>query len=251
MQSKWCDVKLTAVIVCVDYADLLQYTLGYNRHHYTHAYVITTPKDKETIAVAESRNASVFKTNVFYENGANFNKFAAIEQCLDNIGRDRGWIALVDADVLWPISIDSQWVLEAGKLYTPLRHNHFEFNGSIPDESEWQSYKPHGWEKEFSGHTQIFHSSDPVLGQPPWHETNWKHAGGGDSMFQAKWAEQNKVRPPWKCLHLGVPGQWTGRVTPNVNTNETPQEATDRRKALQDYMSTRRRTGNYNHEKLQ
>ena len=84
----------------------------------------------------------------------------------------------------------------------------------LPDESDWNQYEIHRNVNEFAGYSQIFHASDPVLGNAPWHETNWKHAGGADSFFQRKWKKENKIRPDFEVLHLGHAGRnWCGRTT--------------------------------------
>jgi len=245
MLSRWHEVDKTAVIVCVEYSDLLMATLNYNRHHFSRVLVVTTPQDVATHAVCKSLDAEIFQTTSFYDNGAKFAKYRALEKGLDAAGRS-GWIVLIDADVLWPSQIPD-WPMCKEHLYTPLRNNFVQFNGDVPPEAEWSKFPKHPWDKEFSGHTQIFHSDCSVLGPAPWHDVSWKHAGGGDSEFQAKWNELNRVRPPFTCLHLGQPGQWTGRVT-EIN-GETPAQAKERREALEQFMRTRRKTRSYEHEK--
>jgi hypothetical protein len=66
---------------------------------------------------------------------------------------------------------------------------------SIPPENEWTKYPIHRNTKEWAGYSQIFHADDPVLGQPPWYDISWSHAGGADSAFQHKWTEDKKIRP--------------------------------------------------------
>jgi hypothetical protein len=88
----------------------------------------------------------------------------------------------------------------------------------FPPENEWVRCPIHRNVGEWAGYTQIFHSSDPVLGPPPWHQTDWKHAGGADSFFQQKWQPANKVRPPFEVLHIGNAGHnWFGRATPYLD----------------------------------
>ena len=77
-----------AVMVSVDYADLLSITLPRNRHHFERVMVVTTPNvsDLATREVARANNAELFCTNSFYDDGAHFNKWKALEQALD-----KGW----------------------------------------------------------------------------------------------------------------------------------------------------------------
>jgi hypothetical protein len=215
-------------MVCVDMADLLRITLPYNRHHFEEVVVITTPEDRETQKVAEYCTASLHTTRSFYDDGALFNKWKALEQGFDWMGRT-GWICVMDCDILWPKDAFPGF-LDCGQLCTPLRRMWADYPnpprwlsgriGSypvtpwpVPPESEWSKFPLHPQQHEWAGYTQIFHASDPVLGEPPWHQIDWRHAGGADSFFQAKWDKQAKVRPPFEVLHLGPSGtNWGGRA---------------------------------------
>lgn len=202
---------LRAIMVCVDYADLLSITLPYNRHHFSEVCVVTTPTDHETQAVAEANSAHVYATTAFYLDGAAFNKWRALEEGLDCFGRE-GWLCIMDADVMWP-TLAPVHEPEIGRLYTPRRRMFEDVTQEVPQEVDWHRYPLHRQEREFAGYTQIFHGSDPHLGPAPWHQTNWRHAGGADSFFQQKWPESHKIRPAWEVLHLGPAGtNWAGRV---------------------------------------
>jgi hypothetical protein len=116
----------------------------------------------------------------------------------------------MDADVLWPKTFPFN--PEFGYLYTPLRYLYSDFQGSIPKEEDWRRFPIHRNVGEWAGYSQIFYAEDPVLGQPPWHQTYWTHAGGADSFFQRKWPNNKKIRPDWRCLHLGPSGvNWCGK----------------------------------------
>lgn len=216
--------QLRAFIVSVDYTDLLRVTLPYNRHHFTDVVIVTSPQDKRNvIPVAKANDATTVVTPRFYDGGADFNKWAALEYALDlmrGVVGDLGWVCLMDADILWPrVAPLSPRV---GELWTPLRHmapwprtNACGYAGPFPPETEWSRYPIHRNVAEWAGYSQIFHASDPHLPAPPWHETDWKHAGGADSLFQRLWPTHAKRRPAWNCLHLGDAGQnWYGRATP-------------------------------------
>src|SRR5678815_6143087 len=95
---------LRAALVSVDYGDLLALTLRYNRHHFKDVLVVTTSRDQETIDVAERNGCHVFTTDAFYEGGARFRKWLALERGLEHFGRD-GWLCLMDADVCWPKAV--------------------------------------------------------------------------------------------------------------------------------------------------
>lgn len=223
---------MRAILVAVDYTDLLSITLSYNRHHFDDVMVVTDHHGyDELLPLVRQHVATVYATDAFYDNGAFFNKWKALEEALDVFGR-HGWLCVMDADVLWPKEIPAEikWHKRIGNLYTPRRRMWDEWpavphmlagaaaywsekaEALIPVEKEWSRFPLHRQDKEFAGYSQIFHADDPALGPPPWHQTNWIHAGGADSFFQAKWSEAKKVRPPFEVLHLGPAGvNWFGR----------------------------------------
>lgn len=231
---------MRAILVAVDYSDYLQYTLPYNRHHFDDVMVVTTPLDSGAIRIAEENHCKVFCTNAFYDDGADFNKWKALESALDTYGR-YGWLCLMDADVLWPKKIDHQ-VYQTGFLYGPLRRMLREVQYPFPPESEWRKYQVHRNVNEWAGYTQIFHADDPHLPAPPWHEINWRHAGGADSFFQRLWPASNKIRTPWEVLHLGASGcNWCGRATDYLGGGK-PEDGSQRMDQVRKYVASRRRS---------
>ena len=194
---------LTAVIVCVDYSDYLSVTLPRNRHHFREVLIVTHPSDLRTLSIAVRHECKTFVTSAFYDDGADFNKWLALELGLDFIGRNR-WLCLLDADVIWPdnLPVDRDY-FEVGKLYTPLRRmqktlekepcpdcnngwdsycvpkhtpaydkprhticEHCLSSGcivDIPKEDTWNKFPIHSNINEWAGYTQIFHGADPVL----------------------------------------------------------------------------------------
>jgi len=202
---------------------------------------------------AEANRARVCVTDRFYRHGATFAKWNALEYGLDVMGR-HGFICLLDADVVWPWDLKG-WQPQKGKLHCPLRRmmtdtSRLLANG-IPAEDTWGRWPIHRNVMEFAGYSQIFHAEDPVLGRPPWFDVRWSHAGGGDSELQARWAPENKIRPPWECLHLGESGtNWAGRVSPRLD-GTIPEGADQRREALRQMIRQRRPgPGKFDHEKL-
>lgn len=169
---------------------------------------------------------------------------------------------LMDADVLWPRDVKvkiskpngrflglskpgQSFHIERGQLCTPLRRMWDDWptckldwdrcskdDNSIPPEYLWPEFPVHRNVNEWAGYSQIFHAEDPALGPPPWHEINWTHAGGADSLFQRKWPAHLKVRPPWEVLHLGSAGKnWMGRATPRAD-GTVPEGAEEKLAAI-------------------
>lgn len=222
--------KLRAVVVSVDFADLLERTLPYNVEHFDQVWVVTTSEDKQTQEVAWKYGASVYTTNAFYEAGASFNKSKALEEAFAHMGR-WGWVCLLDVDILWSRQLVIP-TLDPDCLYGPsARRVLADPFAPIPD--NWNDL-PLSFPncRIFGGYTQIFHASAACLGPPPWFETNWRHAGGYDTMFQNKWPRSKKVRLPFEVLHLGEVGiNWCGRLLPYQNGVE-PKQSEERLKAL-------------------
>ena len=243
MSLRSADIR--AILVCVDYADLLSHTLPYNRHHFKQVMVVTSTKDEETKQVARENGCDLFETDAFYDDGAKFNKWKALEQGLDALGRS-GWICIMDADVLWPKMVDApHWLLQ-GYLYTPLRRMLTQPSQlrtlaemGPPPESLWHIFPQHPQQREWAGYTQLFHANDPCLPAAPWHQIDWRTAGGADSFFQDRWPTALKKRPPFEVLHIGDAGvNWAGRVSPYLDGSIDPS-AGDRSRELRDMLRKR------------
>jgi len=255
---------LKAILVSVEYADLLAITLPYNRHHFDDVMVVTAPKDEATLAVAVANHCQTHVTNSFHANGAAFNKWAALEEALDRFNRgDKGWLCIMDADVAWPrklvVSGNAEQcllmdcsalsnkpkrvsTLLPGCLYGPLRRMS-PMCAAVPPEEEWARLPIHRNIGEWAGYSQIFHTNDRHLGAPPWHQTDWTHAGGADSFFQAKWPDDCKRRLPFEVLHIGEAGvNWCGRATPMID-GTLVEGAEGRRKMVADLIAARVRSG--------
>lgn len=228
--------KPTAITVCVDYWDYLAVTIPKNFHHFHKMLVVTSSADFQTQKLCSDLGVSCYVTDAFYRHGALFNKWAALEEGLNVLrnSSDLEWLCILDADIVWPEKIYAP-DLEIGNLYGPKRR----MASHLLPENEWGTVPL--WNlPDFSGFTQIFHVDDPHLPDPPWHQTNWKHAGGADTFFQELWPSQNKIRLPFEVLHIGPNGtNWCGRVNPLAG--EIPEQAKERTQQLREFMRQRRR----------
>lgn len=221
--------KPRALIICVDFSDLLAITLPYNRHHFEEVLVVTTPADKRSQRVAKNWGADIYETNSFYEPGAIFNKWNPMEEGLDAMSRE-GWICLMDVDILWP-KILPAFELKPNCLHGPRRRVMTDTFATIPDDwSHFPLYLPNS--RLIAGYSQVFHANDSHLTKPPWHETNWVHAAGADSYFQSRWPASKRIRLPFDTLHLGEVGvNWCGRTSPYADGN-LPEGANKRMEEL-------------------
>lgn len=106
-------MHIEVIITCVGYGDFLAITLPETKRHFTTITVLTAPEDLETIAIAEREGVSLHITSIWRENGATFNKAAAINAFLDkrNLDGTDSWILFLDADILF--QEDLQWDMAA------------------------------------------------------------------------------------------------------------------------------------------
>lgn len=236
-----------AITVCVEYSDLLALTAPWNQFFYDELLVVTSRDDERTASLCQMLSFTLpikcHRTDVFYARKAKFNKFAAIEEGLDVMGR-HGWMLIIDADIAI-MQTDHVFNPRIGNLYTPIRHVMPDIVGlqEIPPQKTWVKYRPPRLSEEFNGYFHLFHASDPVLGSVPWHQTDWTWAGGADTFFHRKWQDRNKVRPPFRCLHLGPCFQnWCGRSTAFVD-GSMPERADERAQQSAIFRRARRDAG--------
>lgn len=225
---------IRAIMTCVNYADILHLTLPKNKKHFAEIAVVTSSGDISSARVAREHGAQVIITDLFYADGAAFAKWRALEYGLD-LFRRYGCLCIMDADIVWP-DVIPDWEVKQGHLYTPLRRMMYDvssmLNQGIPPEKEWGKFPIHKNTSEWAGYSQIYWADDHHLGKPPWHDTRWVHAGGGDSELQDKWPRACKIRPPFECLHLGEPGaNWHGRATAYLD-GTVPPDAEAKREAV-------------------
>lgn len=245
---------MKAVMVSVGYCDLLATCLPRNRRHFSAVHVITSIADAPCVrAITQGSGADLYVTDAFYQGGAEFRKWLAVEECLDAIGR-HGPICLLDADVILPSCANWNGAV-CGKLFSPLRRMAPWPLDPIPHEVDWaRLYPVHRNVNEHAGYCLAFHAEDPALPLPPWLDTAWRHAGGADSFFQARWCPSDKIRPTWECLHLGNAGEnWAGRVTPASDGTVPPEAALRRARMAAIWAGRKGKRGDdrFRHERLQ
>jgi hypothetical protein len=246
------DKRMTrAIIISVEYGDILELTLPYNREFFSEVLVVSVESDAKTLQVCADNDVAVHCTDAFYRKSAIFNKFAALEEGLDVLGR-KDWMLVLDADILIP-KRRPEFKPREGNLYTPHRRIWDPIPSEVPEERLWRTKRRTLANEEFAGYFQYFHADDPVLREQPWYQTDWTWAGGADSFFHQKWAASKKVRPPFEVLHLGPPfTNWAGRVTPFVDgtVHEKAEDRTGIREMLIKARRTSTRGGRFLKEKI-
>ena len=129
-------MKLQAVTVCVNYADFFEQTGAANRGIFDKFVVVTDKKDTEVSELCKQFGYDCIQTDVFYEDGATFNKYAGINEGLKLIDSD-AWVCFIDSDIV--LQKDTRRVLEnlgliGSNLYGIDRVNCVGFEA-------WQKYK--------------------------------------------------------------------------------------------------------------
>ena len=210
---------MRAFIVSVEFGDFLGVTLPRNRHHFEEVTVITSRRDRKTLAVARENNADVYTTECWWDRGAMFDKWKGLEQCLNERGT-HGDLCLMDADIVWPQNLGS-FQPKKNHIYTPHRRIMKNHRDPIPPEREWKNFNRAWGCEDWVGYTQIFTGDDIHVQVKPWfhgiYET-YGTAGFADTHFQCRWPATKKFRPAWEVLHVGLPMEnWCGRSSQTMD----------------------------------
>lgn len=92
---------LEAVTICVNYSDFLAFTLPFNKNHFDRMVVVTDTKDYKTKKLCDFYNVECIQTDVFYEDGDNFNKAKGINKGIESL-KCKEWVLHLDADIFLP-----------------------------------------------------------------------------------------------------------------------------------------------------
>lgn len=207
-------MRLTGICVSVGYADLLaksieRWHLGLDR-----LVIVTSNADTATQDLCRHHNIDFHATDVFYANGAKFNKGAGLsEACfVKRIREHADWLLTFDSDIVPPIDWRSQLEasrLQKGRLYGTYRYQQPE-NEANPM-VDYRRQMRQGW---VLGFFSLFHSSDPRLPRmdEPLFDICWPHAGNYDTAFTNRWGRHDQTILPIAMIHLGEErAHWTGR----------------------------------------
>ena len=235
---------MNAITVSVGYDDLLAITLPGMSEVFERVCVVTDMHDHETALVAESRdNVFVHRTDAFTRDGTTFNKGLALEEGLDMLGR-QGWLCVIDADILMPKPVRCG-LLEPGWLYGAKRKLCTE---PARWRESWQNWRVVR-ERELGGYFHLFHGSDTALEERPWYGIDWRHAGGCDSEFEARWPSKRRRNLPFQVLHLGpLKTNWWGRQSERLDGLEAA--GASQAGGLMEEMIQRRKQGDRDWERM-
>jgi len=226
-------MKINALTVCVNYADLLALSLSRWASSLASLTIVTDTRDTATASLAREHGVGLLQTDVFYEQGASFNKGAALEQARQQMPWS-DWILFFDADIVpepeWFAKVNG-CMCQPGSLYSARRRECID-----PADRDKPSLPVILGDGVGVGYFQLFHSTDPKVQETPLLDTTFKHAGVYDSLFMHRWHGSNRHLLPIVLTHLGPRDNWFGRG--NVAAFDAMQ------------AERKRRGGSYEHERI-
>ncbi len=201
-------MHLTAITVCIDFADFLADTLPVNRHLFNQYVVVTSPSDTATQRLAEQHACKLVVTERHLAAGP-LNKGAAINDGLDAANR-RQWLCHLDADIVLP-DVFRWWLFNAECNVKYGQHLEKHIIGmhrhNCRSRAEWLRYlatgrhdwpveKLRAWNQVPAGYLQIWHAAMNVR-YPEGHPT----ASASDLVFGEQFVYRFHPDQP-RVIHL-------------------------------------------------
>lgn len=212
-------MNVRGVVVCVDFSEMLSRSIARWQAGCNRLIVVTSPRDERTLKMCRLFNVETHITDIFYANGARFNKGAALsEAILHKRWRDYAeWLLLFDADIMPPVNWRDQFFRQRRRhdtLYGAWRYK-------VPeDKTDFDRYftpdpktrMPQSW---VIGFFCMFHNVDPHLpkADKPMFDLDWPHAGNYDTTFTRRWPrEKQEILNAPPMYHFGEERRhWAGK----------------------------------------
>lgn len=233
-------LKLECVTVCVNYSDYLAWILPFNRAYFDKWVIVTDSNDYATQQLCDTYGVLCVVTDKFYEKGANFNKFAGINEGLKQLDKD-GWVLHLDCDMflhpsitrlLRRLDLDEQklygcdrflcnsfkeWLLYVQEPYSALQENYMmKMSAKFPVGDRICQHYGDNWLP--LGFFQMWHPfGSGILFYP---EEKMVGADKGDMIFANYWRRKDReLLPEIIAIHLDsvaseMGSNWNGRRTP-------------------------------------
>ncbi len=227
---------ITYVTVSVDYSDFLGVTIPHNRAHFDDMVVVTAPRDVATQQLCVENHVGLAVTDVFYQQGARFNKGAGLNAGLQlaNIRAKAGpleWVAIMDADTYVPPEVDlratvdtldKEWFYGCERTLVPTWED-YQLVLADPARADKELTSPRGFG---FGWFQLFHWDSAVIkGCAPgqWYpqsidctECDWRMMVKWGNLINDYQDAEGKVgKLPFKAINLGKDGEnHGGRISP-------------------------------------
>lgn len=231
-------MNLRGLVVCVNYVDLLSRSLDLWHTGLDRLIVVTSPNDEATRLLCDRFNVETHITDIFYVNGAKFNKGAALSEAIVKTGlrNDADWLMTFDADIVppenWRVHVERSNPIP-GKLYGAYRY--WQPENASPLQLDMTKRMPQSW---VLGFFTMFHNTDRNVGNPVF-DLHWPHAGSYDTEFTNRWSKTDQIiLKNVPMIHQGEERMnWCGRGHPELL-----------RVILEE---RRRRGGSWTHERIQ
>jgi hypothetical protein len=208
---------IEVVVVCLDCSDYLRHTLPLLAKVADWTVVVTAERDTQTIeVVSQFENCCCVCTDVFWKDGARFNKGAAINEGFRRLSRS-GWILHTDADMALfnPVPTDG---LDKALIWTAHRYRVIGAKGwkclnlgarAFPRIERDFVYRG---KRTAIGYFQLFHSS-----AFRWYPDNHPGANVSDLFFSHSFPDMGLLED-YQTFHIEASGDtkgvnWNGRVS--------------------------------------
>lgn len=215
-----CEIVLT----CLGYADFLFFILPFAKSFAARVVVVTSPEDRETIAVCEHHGVVCVPTLAFFVGGGKFNKGAALNAGITHLER-KSWVLIMDADILIPPGVReslSSQNLRTDTIYGADRSN-CDGLDTFRDCQRRGSFVGLPTLARFGlqygtpplGYFQLWHGSQRPHG--PWYEESHTGADRTDILFCRSFDRREYL--PINVVHLDTDRHsygknWLGRTSP-------------------------------------
>jgi hypothetical protein len=222
-------MRLTLVMVSVNYQDYLELVLPWNRPLFDQIVVVTSQQDSGCRELCRTHDVTCLSSYRMCMNGK-VNKGRGINEALDQIQADSQWILLSDADILHDRQIKARLQasqLKPDTLYGSIRSicpTRRAANELVQGRGTGQLYclPQHDWMSKpvappgrnvypCYGFFQLFHASH----KHRYDETH-DHYAGSDINFMRRW-KKRQIRTDLLTIHLGPLGgqsSWYSRKPP-------------------------------------
>ena len=244
---------LEGITICVNYSDFLAWTLPAAKHQFDRLVVVTSTTDLATQRLCEFHQVECVATDVFYENGARFNKAKGINAGLARLSK-KGWVLHFDSDIylpplfrstLHPLNLDPHYLYGFDRLMCNSFADWFAF-WQAPDHLQENGIYVHAHNTRFAIGTRVAHYGHPDGYVPIGFGQLWnvpasgidhypdehQDAGRSDMLFAKCWARNRRsFVPEVLTIHLEseklttMGANWSGRTTrifgPDPTTDPT------------------------------
>lgn len=122
-------MKIEALTICVNYSDFLVHCIKANKQYFDKWVIVTDTKDQKTKDLCDEHGLICVQTDVFYEGGAKFRKYAGINEGIKHLDKD-GWVLFIDGDIIlsqWTRRVLEKRNLDPNKIYGIDRLNCFGY----------------------------------------------------------------------------------------------------------------------------